>query len=230
MRPLKYNVWYMKICVVTDRRRELTLKLPPCDLALFGFGLLGTVNYESELSGKSEKFEVMTRLSRACHCGVLSGCVTDSRGLKRKSVSVSHEGKLLGITDMRFVLDGEEYKSGATIGVYGVGGYRVGVLVENDLYFPDGIKSLSLCGCNVICAFLEELVDGMPPLIARTYAYLYGVPFVLCAGGCAYFADINGVMASSNQSVAVFETSPKNCYRVITSRRRGLFADGYADF
>lgn len=220
----------MKICVVTDRRREPTLKLPSCDLAIFGFGLLGTVNYESELSGKSEKFEVMTKLSRVCHCGVLSGCVTDSRGLKRKSVAVSSDGKLLGITDMRFVLDGEEYKSGATLGVYGVGGYRVGVLVENDLYFPDGIKSLSLCGCNVICAFAEELYDGMPPQIVRTYAYLYGVPFVLCAGGCAYFADVNGVMASSNQPVALFETTPKNCYRVITSRRRGLFADGYADF
>ena len=220
----------MKICVVTDKRRQPTLKLPPCDLAMFDFGVLGTVNYENELNGKSEKFEAMTRLSRECRCGVLSGCVTDSRGLKRKSVAVSYGGKLLGITDMRFVLDGEEYKSGASLGVYGVGGYRVGVCVENDLYFPDGIKSLSLCGCNIICAFVEQLLDGMPPQIARTYAYLFGVPFVLCAGGCAYFADVNGVIASSNQPAAVFETNPKNCYRVVTSRLRGLFADGYADF
>ena len=47
----------MKICVVTDRRKELSVRLPACDVALFGFGALGQVNYESELDGKTDKFE-----------------------------------------------------------------------------------------------------------------------------------------------------------------------------
>lgn len=220
----------MKICVVTERRKELSVRLPPCDVALFGFGALGCVDYESELAGRTEKFEQLAKLSAAARCGVLCGCVTDSRGLKRKSVAAACSGKLLGITDMLHVLDGEEYKSGATLGVYTLGGYRVGLVIDNDLYFPQSVEACAMCGCNLIAVHAEEITDGMPPLLIRAYAYLYGVPFVLCGGGAAYFADITGVVACSNQEVSVFETSPKNCYRTVNTRRRGLFCDGSDDF
>lgn len=220
----------MKICVVTDRRKELSVRLPSCDVALFGFGALGLVDYESELSGKTEKFEQAAKLSHAARCGVLCGCITDSRGLMRKSVAVASGGKLLGITDMLNVLDGEEYKSGAGVGVYTVNGYKVGLCIDNDLYFPDCVKACAMCGCNLLAVHAEDVSDGIPPLLIRAYAYLYGMPVVLCAGGSAFFADISGVMASSNQDVAVFETSPKNCYRKVTSRVRGLFCDSTADF
>lgn len=220
----------MKICVVTDKRRQMTVRLPKCDVALFGFGALGLVDYESELDGKSEKFEQAAKLSHAARCGVLCGCVTDSRGFLRKSVAAAANGKLLGITDMLHVFDDEEYKSGATLGIYTVGGYKVGLCIDNDLYFPEVIKNLAMCGCNLIAVHAEEVTDGIPPLLIRAYAYLYGMPVVLCAGGAAYFADINGVLASSNQEVAVFETAPKNCYRLVTSRRRGLFTPQVEDF
>ncbi len=220
----------MKICVVTDKRRQISVRLPPCDFALFGFGALGFVDYECELDGKSDKLEQASKLSRAARCGVLCGCITNSRGLLRKSVAVASGGKLLGITDMLNVFDGEEYKSGAAVGVYSVGGYKVGLCIDNDLFFPECIKTCALCGCNLIAVHAEEVADGIPPLLIRSYAYLYGMPVVLCAGGTAYFADINGVLASSNQEVAVFETSPKNSYRLVTSRRRGLFTAETEDF
>ncbi|MCM1438651.1 MAG: hypothetical protein NC131_05500 [Roseburia sp.] len=220
----------MKICVVTDKRKQISVRLPACDVALFGFGALGLVDYESELQGKSEKLEQAAKLSHAARCGVLCGCVTDSRGLMRKSVAVASGGKLLGISDMLNVLDGEGYKSGAGLGVYTVGGYKVGLCIDNDLYFPETVKACSVCGCNLIAVHAEEVSDQIPPLLIRAYAYLYGIPVVLCAGGTAYFADINGVLASSNQDIAVFETSPKNCYRLVTSRRRGLFSPEVEDF
>ena len=220
----------MKICVVTDRRKQLSVRLPPCDVVLFGFGTLGLVDYESELNGKTEKFETAAKLSHAAHCGVLCGCITDSRGLMRKSVAVASNGKLLGISDMLNVLDGEEYKSGANVGVYTIGGYKVGVCIDNDLYFPDCVKACAMCGCNLLVVHAEDVTDGIPPLLIRAYAYLYGMPVVLCGGGTAFFADISGVIASSNQDIAVFETSPKNCYRKVTSRVRGLFTDSTADF
>lgn len=220
----------MKICVVLDKRRQMTIKLPKCDVALFGFGTLGHVDYESELEGKSEKFEQAAKLSHAAHCGVLCGCITDSRGILRKSVAVASNGKLLGISDMLHVFDGEEYKSGANLGIYTVGGYKVGLCIDNDLYFPEVFKTCAVCGCNLVAVHAEEVSDGIPPLLIRSYAYLYGMPVVLCAGGTAYFADINGVLASSNQEVAMFETSPKNCYRLVTTRRRGLFTPEVEDF
>ncbi len=220
----------MKICVVTDSRKGLSVRLPACDVALFGFGALGEVDYEAELSGKTEKFEDMAKLSGTAHCGVLCGCVTDSRGLKRKSVAAADRGRLLGIADMLNVLDVEEFKSGANLGVYSLCGYKVGVCIENDLFFPDCARTLSMCGCNLIAAHMGEVNDTMPPLLLRAYAYLYGTPVVLCTAGCAYFADITGVIACSNREIAVFETSPKNCYRSVTQRRRGLYGESYADY
>lgn len=220
----------MKICVVTDKRNKIAVRLPACDIALFGFGALGTVEYESELSGKSNKLEAVAKLSGAARCGILCGCVTDSRGLKRKSVAAADKGKLLGITDMQYVLDGEEYKSGATVGIYTLGGFKAGVCVQNDLYFPEVIKTCSCCGCNLIAVHADNVSDNILPMLIRSHAYLYGIPVVMSAGNMAFFADVTGVMACSNQSLAMFETSPKNCYRVVTSRRRGIFTDDYADY
>ena len=108
----------MKICYLSDSRIKKTNRLPPCDIALYPFSSLGQVDYEQELSGKSEKFEEMARLSGINKCAVLCGCLTLSRGLKRKSVAVAENGRLLGISDMLNVLDGDEYKSGAGLGVY----------------------------------------------------------------------------------------------------------------
>jgi predicted amidohydrolase len=156
--------------------------------------------------------------------------MTDSRGLKRKSAAATDRGKLLGICDMLSVLDAEDYKSGAQLGMFFMGGYKVGVCIENDLMFPEYIKAMSLCGCNLIAVLFDGITDNMPANIIRTYAYLYGVPIVMCGGKVAYFADISGAIASSNQKITMFEIDPKNCYRIVTTRRKGLWQDYSTDF
>lgn len=220
----------MKICVVCSNKINSSVRLPACDIALYPFCALGEVNYEQELSGKSEKFEEMARLSGLNKCAVLCGCVTLSRGLKRKSVAVAENGRLLGISDMLNVVDGEEFKSGAGLGVYKLKGYNVGVCVGSDLFFPDNFKAYSMYGCNLVVVHAQSVTDNIPPLLIRSYAYLYGAPVVLCADKTAYLADINGVLACSNQQFTLFDITPKNCYRVVTSRRKGLYFDEQADF
>jgi hypothetical protein len=220
----------MKICVVGDCEINNCKALPVCDVALFPFKALGVVDYERELSGGSEKFEELARLSKACKCGIICGCETVSRAFKRKSAAATDRGKLLGISDMLCVLDGEDYKSGAQLGVFAMGGYKVGVCIGNDLMFPENVKSMSLCGCNLIAVLLDGCESNMPVNIIRTYAYLYGVPIVMSAGKLAYFADITGAIASSNQKITLFEADPKNSYRLVTTRRKGLFQDYTTDF
>lgn len=213
-----------------DNRVNPSCRLPSCDIALFPFTALGEVDYESELSGKSEKFEEMARLSGVNKCAVLCGCETLSRGMKRKSVAVAENGRLLGISDMLNVVDGEDYKSGAGLGVYKLKGYNVGVCIDSDLFFPDNFKTFSICGCNIVVVHTNSVIDNIPPLLIRSYAYLYGAPVVLCAEKTAYLAGIDGALACSNQKFTIFEVSPKNCYRVVTTRRKGLFADEQTDF
>ena len=220
----------MIFCVVADSTVKQAKSLPDCDIAVFGFKGLGEVDYESELKGLSDKFEDAARLSKSAKCGVVSGCRTKSRGVLRKSVSVADRGKLLGISDMNHVIDTEDYKSGAGLGVYSVGGYKVGLCIENDLMFPDGLKALSLCGCNVIVVFLEELKTSVPPLLIRAYSYLYGVPVIMCAGNMAYFAETSGEIASSSQPYSLFEVTPQNRYHIITTRTKGSYFDVNEDY
>ena len=216
----------MKVCVVTGAAD----RLPECDVALFGFERLGDVDYGDELSGKSEKLEEAARLSRTHGCCAVCGCTTYSRGAVRRSAAVAERGKLLGICDMTRVFGGEKYKSGADMGLFFTRGGRVGVCIENDIYFPECISSLAACGCDAVVAIMEQAKDGIPPLLARAYAYLYGVPVVLCAGGVAYFAEPAGGIASSNQPVTLFETNPQNSYRLVSSRVRGISDEGRADY
>lgn len=219
----------MVFCVV-NRGGFAQSELPECDLAVFGFSGLGEVDFEKELKGESEKFEEAARLSNKMNCGLICGCKTVSRGLLRKSVAVSDRGKLLGISDMNHVLDGEDYKSGVGLGFYKVNGCKVGLCIENDLLFPDTFKALSLCGCNAIVTILEEIRDGIPPLLIRAYAYLYGVPVIMCAGKTAYFADISGAIATSTQNITLFEVSPQNKYHVVTTRTRGISSEQRNDY
>lgn len=223
-------MYSMILSVVADTAVKDIKSLPECDIALFGFGGLGEVNYESELKGLTDKFEDAARLSRTAGCGVLCGCKTVSRGILRKSVAVADRGKLLGITDMNHVIDCEDYKSGAGLGFYNVGGFKVGLCIENDLFFPDGIKALSMCGCNLIVGVMEELKDNIPPLLIRAYSYLYGVPVIMCAGNVAFFAETNGEIASSSRPLTLYEITPKNRYRVVTTRTKGLNGDVRADY
>lgn len=219
----------MVFCVVCEGevgRRTL----PECDIAVFGFGGLGEVDFEKELTGESEKFEDAAKLSKTAECGLISGCKTRSRGLVRKSVAVADRGKLLGISDMNHVLDGEQFKSGAGLGFYRANGCKIGLCIENDLLFPDTFKALSLCGCNAIVVILEELKDGIPPLLIRAYSYLYGVPVIMCAGKTAYFADISGALATSTQGVTLFEINPQNRYHLVTTRTRGISSDVRQDY
>ncbi|MGN1103994.1 MAG: hypothetical protein ACI4QI_03880 [Candidatus Coproplasma sp.] len=220
----------MKVCAITQRKGGFALPIPQCDIAVFGFSALGGVDFSEEINGKSSKLQTMAACSAKCGCAILCGCITDSRGLKRKSVAVASDGRLLGITDMRFVFDDENYKSGAAVGIYNLHGYKAGVCIDNDLLFPEHIKTLSECGCNLVCVHCEDLSNHMAPQLIRSYAYVFGVPIVMVAENVAFFADITGVIATSNRPVSLFETDLKNCYKVVTSRKRGLSDTCGTDF
>lgn len=220
----------MVFCVIAEGTLKNLQTLPECDVAVFGFNGLGEVDYEQELKGESDKFEDAVRLSKTAGCGVLCGCYTKSRGVLRKSVSVADKGKLLGISDMNYVLDNEDVKSGAGLGVYSVGGYKIGLCIENDLLFPDAFKALALCGCSAVVVFMEEIKNILPALIIRTYSYLYGIPVIMCAGKTAFFSEVTGELATSSLPVSYFDVSPCSRYRKVTMRTKGLFNDFSEDY
>ena len=104
------------------------------DVILFGFQAIGEVSYECELRGESSYFEDIARLSQQTSSIVICGCVTNAKGHRRKSAVVAENGRILGVSDMLNVVDGE-WNVGANARVFQTAKGRVGVVVAEDLYF-----------------------------------------------------------------------------------------------
>ena len=68
-------------------------KRADCDLLVFGFDGLGEVDYRRELAGETSKLEDMAILSREAGCTVVSGCFTDSCGVRHKSAAIAEKGR-----------------------------------------------------------------------------------------------------------------------------------------
>ena len=120
----------MKICFVTAGSVNAYWekeKHEECDVLVFGFGGLGEVDYRAELAGETSRLEDLALLSREMGCVAVSGCITDSCGMRRKSAAVAEKGRILGVADM---LHAEgDFKAGAHLKVYETGAGKLGLCV-----------------------------------------------------------------------------------------------------
>ncbi len=200
------------------------------DVLLCGFQSLGEVSYERELKGETGFFEDVAILSRENKNIVVCGCVTDTRGIRRKSAVIAEKGRILGVSDMLNATDGE-FSSGAGLRVYETGAGRLGVAVAEDMYFPEVLRTLAVCGSDfVLCPFgvVSDFTEGM---LLRAAAFSYGVPMCLCGTGYSLIADVTGEeLFASPDSPVEFSFEKKSEYHLIETRRRGFCKPEKGDF
>ncbi len=224
----------MKIHFVTEGSLDeywQTGGAAPCDVLVFGFNGLGEVDYGSELGGVTSKLEDAAILSREKKCVVVSGCYTDSCGIKRKSAAVAERGRILGVSDMLSAVDSSEFKSGGTLRVYETGAGKLGLLIAEDVYFPEISETLSLCDADVLIGIFGEIEDFVPQLMMRASAFVSGVPIVMCAAGIALAAERTGEMAmTSPKKESDYVLTPEREYHIVSGRRRGFYKKSRNDF
>jgi predicted amidohydrolase len=205
---------------------EEILKKEPCerkdfaDVYVFCIDGKSDISYERELKGETTFFEDAARLSGLSKGVVVCGCVTDTRGHKRKSALVAENGRLLGVSDMLHAIDGE-VGSGAVLRVYDTKIGRMGVAVAEDLLFPDVIRSLAVCGSDfIVCPYGKT--GEMQSVLLRANAYCYGVPILFCADGYCMLAESSGELSfASPQGPSIAELKNKKEYHLVETRRRG---------
>lgn len=224
----------MKVRFVTEGSlHEYVLRRarPACDLLVFGFNGLGDVDYRSELAGESSLLEEMAILSRECACTVVSGCRTDSCGIRRKSAAIAANGRILGVADRLHAFEEDGYSAGAHCKVYETAAGRVGLCVAEDLYFPSVCETLALCDADVIVCPFEAAEDSVPRLMLRAGAFVAGTAACLCAENLAMIASRSGDMLfSATKRECCFEFSLQREYRLCTVRTRGQALARRADY
>ncbi len=226
----------MEVCFVTDKslnsvwEYELSA-VKNSDLIVFGFNGLGLVSYKKELAGETEYFQDVAKLSSSCQGVVISGCDTDTYGVFRHSAVIADKGRILGVTDMTHSIDESEFVAGGNFRVYDTSAGKIGIIIAEDLFFPESARILSLCDADFIVCIFKKIEDAMPQIMLRSGAFANGVAMSLVAENYACIADIRGNVCVQKKGEKVkAKIKMEKDYHLISSRRRGMyreFGSGY---
>ena len=221
----------MDVCLITKESlntvwQEKLTSIGRHDLLVFGFNGMGLVSYKKELGGETEYFQDIAKLSKQLSSVVICGCDTDTYGVFRHSAVVADRGKILGVTDMAHSIDDSEFVAGGNFRVYDTGAGKIGVIVAEDLFFPESARVLTLCDADFIVCLFKKLDGVMPQIMLRAGAFANGVAMALCAKNYACVADIRGnISVASSADIVKAKVKIEKDYHLISSRRRGLYRD-----
>nr|MBO4517810.1 hypothetical protein [Clostridia bacterium] len=221
----------MEICFITadsldtvwQEKMSAAIK---SDVLVFGFNGLGLVSYKKELAGETEYFQDLARLSRELSSVVVCGCDTDAYGVFRHSAVIADKGKILGVSDMAHALDESEFVAGGNFRVYDTGAGKIGVIVAEDLFFPESARVLAMCDADIIICVFKKLEGPMPQIMLRAGAFANGVSMALCAKNYAAVADIKGnIVMSGGGKIVKSKIKIEKDFHLISLRQRGLYRD-----
>ena len=186
---------------------------------------MGEVSYEQELNGETAIFEKVARLSLEIGGTVVCGLRTNALGHVRNSALVASNGQILGVSDAVYAID-EEVGAGACFRVYDTKQGRIGVAVGTDLYFPETAKALTDFGCDYIVCPFSKTQGVTESVLARAYAFSYGIPVLFCGDGYSLIAGEKGDVLYAAAENGKYDVKLKSGteYHLITRRRRGFAA------
>ncbi len=221
----------MEICFITadsldtvwQEKMSAAIK---SDVLVFGFNGLGLVSYKKELGGETEYFQDLARLSRELSSVVICGCDTDAYGVFRHSAVIADKGKILGVSDMAHALDDSEFVAGGNFRVYDTSAGKIGIIVAEDLFFPESARVLAMCDADIIICVFKKLDGPMPQIMLRAGAFANGVSMALCAKNYAAVADIKGnIVLSGGGKIIKSKIKIEKDFHLISLRQRGLYRD-----
>ncbi len=195
-------------------------------VVVFGFNGLGLVSYKKELSGESEYFQDLARFSRQNNYVVISGCDTEIDGEYRHSAVISDKGKILGVSDAVHSIDESEFLSGGNFRVYDTSVGKIGLLVADDLFFPESVRVLSSCDADTIICIYKKIENSLPQIMLRAGAFSNGIVMSLIAKNYYMVSNIKGeIISAGSDEINKTKIKIEKDYHLIGSRRRGFYKE-----
>jgi predicted amidohydrolase len=226
----------MKICFVTEGSLEDFWEnglrdVGAPDLLVFGFHGLKSLSYKKELDGETEYFHDVAILSRELSCTVVCGCYTETYDTRRASAVIADKGRILGVSDMAHALHGGELACGGGFRVYDASACKIGLLIGEDLFFPEAGRVLTLCDAELVLSVFPPLESALPQVVMRATAFCNGVTVAMCSTGACQIADIKGEIAlESRAKIVRADVNLQKDYHLISCRRRGIYREIHTGF
>jgi len=183
------------------------------------------------VGGTSNAFVSLCRLSEKLSCVIVAACDTEVCGLNHKSAVVIDNGKLIGVSDMAHVVDETDYSPGGGFRVYDTNKGKIGIVVDEDIYFPEVPRILTLCDSEVILSLFGNIRSAMPQVMMRAAAFSNGITVCMAAKGYVQIADIKGeIVCALDASILEYNMEAVKDYHLIQARRRGCYREIYSSF
>lgn len=221
----------MKVCFVSKGTlnsvwQESLDKISGKDLVVFGFNGLGLVSYKKELSGETEYFQDLAKLSKQISSVVICGLDTDTYGTYRHSGVIADNGKILGVVDMTHFIDESEFVAGGGLKVYDTSVGKIGILIGDDLLFFETSHILSVCDADVIICIMKKIDNFMPQIMLRALSYSNGVAMSLVSKNYCLSSNIHGeIICASSLDIVDTDVKIEKDYHLISTKKRGFIRD-----
>ena len=215
----------MRICFVNEGKLyALAEKLKGETFDFLLLSPIGRVNYQSEIEGRSGRLKSVASLSGVLSAPVFAGCETEAGGFLRKSVAVADQGKLIGISDMTHAID-RTYSAGTSLKLYRTSVGKAGILVGEDLFFPDTARLLADCGADFLVSVLNRVRGDREITLLRATSFFFGLPVFSVSEGFSVAVTEGKLSFATPQSPAFYHAESKREYHIVETRRRGFFEE-----
>jgi predicted amidohydrolase len=200
------------------------------DLIIFAFGVTGDVDLAQELSGESKTYAELILLSITKNCLVIAGMDTNFLGVKHKSAVIIEEGHILDICDMVHIFD-KKYEKGKGFKIYDTQKGKIGLIVHNDILFPESSRLLAICGCDILITLTDYGLQKDSMVMARSASISNGVFNVCAEPAVSYLCDQNGaVKFYSKKNFFEMSFDIKKDKSMLKSRQKDKYKEIFSNF
>lgn len=168
-------------------------------------------------TGAHNVSEAAERLSYLSDSVVIAGV-----NAKKKSAILADKGQICGSCDMVHDLCGSG--GGHGYRVFDTEAGKIGIIVHDDLFFPESARALALYDCEVFVSMLDGYADGAA-LMCRSNSFANGLNGVMSAYNSVTVTSYRGDIVYFNSGeISAFEIDIIRDRTFLNARRKSEYA------
>ncbi|HEY8389371.1 MAG TPA: nitrilase-related carbon-nitrogen hydrolase [Clostridia bacterium] len=200
------------------------------DIIIFAFGVTGEIDLAKEILGTSQVYSELVLLSLTLNCVVIAAMDTTVYGLKHKSAVIIEDGHILDINDMVHVYD-DEYDKGKGFRVYDTSKGKLGIIIHNDILFPESSRMLTIGGCDLLITLIDTDLARNSLVMARAASISNGIYNICSETNASYYCDEFGIVQGyTRKDFLEIDIKPRKDILLIQSRRKDKYKEIFSNF